>query len=247
MSLHSANPRSRKRAGSYGAPQKAEKKLRLIIIDEHPLCRKGLRDLLKEDGRFEIVAESDRTKTAAKTVLEQRPDAAVLDGGPQCDPTLEMVALLKTRKCKTGFVILAQQPDQDLFERALRAGIRGFVLKRGPLNEILDCIAAVASGSAYVTPALTDFLLQRDAVVPVGERQRPGIKLLTVAERHILKLIAQGRTSREIAAECRISPRTVGSHRTHICEKLGIHGTNCLLHFALEHGDMVRRLGHVEP
>jgi two-component system response regulator NreC len=89
---------------------------------------------------------------------------------------------------------------------------------------------------------LTDLLLKRDAVVPATDGEQAELRLLTAAERRILKLVAHGKTSREIAGECRISPRTVGSHRTHICEKLGVHGTNCLLHFALEHGDMLRQL-----
>jgi DNA-binding NarL/FixJ family response regulator len=242
MPLHSANRHLRERGRSSRTPQNAEGKFRLIIVDENPVCRKGLRDLLREDGRFEIIAEAEGAKTAAKTVLQHRPDAAVLVVGRQCNAILEVVGILNAKRCKTNFVILAQEPDQDLLERALLAGVRGFVLKQGPLNEILDCVTTVAAGTAYVTPLLTDLLLKRDGVVDVGDTRPPEMKQLTACERRILKLVAIGKTSQQIAAECRISPRTVGSHRTHICEKLRIHGTNCLLHFALEHGDTIRQL-----
>jgi len=242
MQLDVVNRRLREREQSSSPARDAKRKFRVVIVDEHPICRKGLRDLLEEDKRFQIVAELERVKASAKSIFEHGSDVAVLNVGPRSSANLEVLALLKAKKCRANFVILAHQPERDLFEHALSAGVRGFVLKQGPLNEILDCVAAVASGTAYVTPLLTDFLLNRDAMVQLGERQQPGIKHLTLTQRRILKLIAYGKTSREIAAECRISPRTVGSHRTHMCQKLGIRGANCLLHFAVEHGDLLRQL-----
>jgi DNA-binding CsgD family transcriptional regulator len=89
---------------------------------------------------------------------------------------------------------------------------------------------------------LTDFVLRRQARLDAVGRQKPELKELTAAERRVLAKIAGGKTSREIAAECQISPRTVDSHRTHIREKLGLKGNNCLLHFALEHRDELSHL-----
>jgi DNA-binding NarL/FixJ family response regulator len=219
----------------------AKKKFRLVIVDQHPLCRKGLRELFQQDGRFKIIAEAESAKAAVRAILEHQPDVAVLDASLQGNVNLEVVTLMKARDCKTDFVILAQQPDEMLFEHAIRLGVKGYVLKRSALKEIIDCVLAVASGHSYVTPLLTALLLHGDHFGPLSQQQS-ALKQLTEAERRILKLVAHGNTSRKIAAECGISPRTVDSHRAHICEKLGLKGTNCLLHFALEHRDSLDNL-----
>ncbi len=218
------------------------RKFRVVIVDENTLCRRGLRELLREDGRFDIVAEADHGESGLKTILEQKPDVAVLDAALPGISGLEVAALLKANNGTTNPVILAQHKDEKLFNRAMSLGVKGYVLKKNPGNEILDCIATVAQGEPYVSSMLTDFLLRRGSRVESLGRRKPGIKQLTAAERRVLNRIAQGKTSREIAAEYGISPRTVDSHRTHICEKLNFRGRNRLLHFALEHRDALSHL-----
>jgi DNA-binding NarL/FixJ family response regulator len=172
-----------------------------------------------------------------KNILQHDPDTAVLDMGLQSPVSFEVATILKARNRTTSFVMLAHEPDEILFDRAIRLGIRGYVLKRNPVNEILECIAAVASGGSYVSASLTDFVLRRRARLESLARRQPELKQLTTTERRVLGQIADGKTSREIAAEFHISPRTVDSHRAHIREKLGLTGNNCLLFFALEHRD----------
>ena len=201
-----------------------------------------MRQLLMDDGRFEIVGEADQGEAALKLVIELKPDVAVLDAALPGITGLEVAALLKAKESRTSLVIVALQKDEDLFNHAISLDIRGYVLKRDPENEVLDCIAAAASGEAYVSPLLTDFLLRRRGRADSLGRRKPGLGHLTNAERRILKRIAEGKTSREIAAECGISPRPVDSHRSHICEKLGLKGSNRLLHFALEHRDALSHL-----
>jgi DNA-binding NarL/FixJ family response regulator len=217
-------------------------RFRVVIADEIFLCRRGLRSVLQEDRRFEIISEAEDGESALKSVLSEKPDVAVLDATLPGISGLEIAALLKAKDRMVNIVILASQKDEKLFNKAISLGIRGYVLKKNTATEILDCIAAAARGEAYISSTLSDFLLSRRNSVEVLSRRKPGLGNLTQAERRILKRIAQGKTSRQIATECGVSPRTIDSHRAHISEKLGIKGSNRLLHFALEHRDALSHL-----
>jgi DNA-binding NarL/FixJ family response regulator len=206
-------------------------------LDENPLCRRGLRELLREDERFDVVAEATQGNAGLKTIFEHEPDVAVIDANLAGLNGLELTALLHAKDLKVNIVILGQEKDEKLFNQAISLGVKGYVLKKTAEREILDCIATVARGEAYISSALTDFLLRRAGRTESLEGHKPGLTQLTATERRVLNRIAHGKTSREIAAECGISPRTVDSHRSHICEKLDISGRNRLIHFAIEHRD----------
>ncbi|HXT11311.1 MAG TPA: response regulator transcription factor [Candidatus Angelobacter sp.] len=220
----------------------SRERYRAVLADENPLCRKGLHVLLLEDGRFNIVAETDNGETALKLILDQKPDVAILDAALPGLSGLEIAALLKTKNRAANLVLLASLKDERLFNQAINLGVKGFVLKRNTGSEILDCVRTVARGESYISSLLTDFLLRRRSSIESLGKRKPGLGNLTRAERRILKRIAQGKTSREIAAESGVSPRTVDSHRAHICEKLGLSGSNRLLQFALEHRDALSHL-----
>jgi DNA-binding NarL/FixJ family response regulator len=230
---------------SPGPKNSAEpkRKVRVVIADENTLCRKGLGELLREDGRFDVLAEVAHGEAALKAVRDQKPEVAVLDAALPGISGLDVAALLERNDCETNLVIFAMQKDEKIFNRAISLGIRGFVLKKQPATEILGCITAVAAGEAYVSPLLTDFLLRRRSRSESLGRRQPGLGQLTKSERRVLKGIALGKTSREIASESGVSSRTVESHRAHIREKLGLRGSNRLLQFALEHRDALSHLG----
>ena len=236
---NSKSPPARRRPSP---PAEEKAKFSVVVGDENALCRRGVRDLLREDDRFDVVAESDDGHAMLRLILEHKPDIAVLDATLPGLTVLEAPALLKARGSQTDLVILTQQKDERIFNQAISLGIRGYVLKKHAANELLACIAAVAQGEAYVSPFLTDLLLRRRSRVESLSRRQPGLTQLTPAEKRILKRIAEGKTSREIAAECGISPRTVDSHRANICEKLGLTGSNRLLQFAFEHRDALSQL-----
>jgi len=233
----------RKTPQQSGSPSLAPiKKFRIIIVDENPVCRRGLRDLLGQDPRFEIIAEVEHGERAFETIVEKRPDAAVLDGNLPGLNSVEMAALLKARKASTNLVVIASHGDEEAFNQAINAGVKGYVLKKSSERELLDCIAVTAAGGSYVSPVLTDLLLRRRSGTERLRGEQPGLARLTVRERRILKGIAQGITSRQIALECGISLRTVDSHRANICEKLSLSGRNRLLQFALEHRHALHHL-----
>jgi DNA-binding NarL/FixJ family response regulator len=187
-------------------------KTRVVIVDDHPIFRQGMRQAIEGDRRLEVVGEAGNGEEAIQMIVEESPDVAVLD--------LNLSGV-------NGFDAI----------NAL-----SYVLKKGPEREILECIRAAASGEAYVSPALTDLLLRRRNNTEKVRRQQPGLGQLTTGERRILARIAQGKTSRQIANDCGISLRTVDSHRANISEKLGLQGRNRLLQFALEHRDALSHL-----
>lgn len=121
--------------------------------------------------------------------------------------------------------------DEALLNAALDAGVKGFIVKDAVANEIVGCIRAVAAGESYFSPALSSRLLNRRN----RAAQTPSLNDLTSSERHILQLIAESKSNKEIAAELFISIRTVEHHRSNICNKLGLTGKNALLTFALTH------------
>jgi two-component system, NarL family, response regulator DegU len=221
----------------------AEKgKIRVMIVDDHPLFRQGLRQAIGGDSRFEVIGEADNGRTALEKIPELHPDVVVLDVNLPGLNGLEVATSLRAKKIKVSIVILTMLKDEQAFNKALNLGIHGYVLKENAAEEILNCIAAVSRKEAYVSPSLTDFLLRRRSRAESLASHKPGLDDLTVAEKRILKRVAFGKSNKEIAAELFISPRTVESHRANICEKLELVGANRLLQFALENRDALNQL-----
>ena len=125
--------------------------------------------------------------------------------------------------------------DEDLFNEAMDAGAKGYVLKDSVVTDIIQSVRAAQEGRHFISPQLSSYLLNRNARAASLIKQKPGLNNLTPTERRILKLIAENKTSREIASELFISTRTVENHRANICAKLELHGAHALLKFALEH------------
>jgi DNA-binding NarL/FixJ family response regulator len=207
---------------------------KVVIVDDHPLFRGGLRQVIEADPRFELVGETGDGETAWEMIQEQKPDVAVLDVNLPGLTGLEVARKLHEKKLRTRVIILTMHKEEGLINRALDFGVNGFVLKENAVEDILDAIATAAKGGHYLSPAVSGFLVRRRQRAEILAAQKPGLDDLTKAERRILKLIAAKKTSREIAAELFISPRTVEAHRANICAKLELHGSHSLLQFALE-------------
>lgn len=206
----------------------------VLIVDDHPLFRSGLRQVIESDARFELVGEAGEGEAALKFILEKKPDVAVLDVNLPRLTGLEIARQLQGRKIPTRLIILTMHKEEALINRALDFGVNGFVLKENAVADILDAIATVAAGGHYLSPSVSGFLIKRRSRAESLAAQKPGLDHLTKAERRILKLIAENKMSKEIAAELFISPRTVEAHRANICDKLELHGSHRLLQFALE-------------
>lgn len=209
-----------------------EPSITVVIADDHPLFRKGLRQVLEAEGSFDIVGQAGDGERALALVRERRPSIAVLDLEMPEASGLVVAETIRDEDLDVVVVILTMYRDEGMFRRALDLGVKGYVLKDSAVDEIVACLHMVASGRAYISPALSSELLERRAETPVEELA--ALDDLTPAEDRVLKLVARGLTSPEIAEELGNSTKTIENHRSHICRKLGLSGPQALLRFALE-------------
>jgi DNA-binding NarL/FixJ family response regulator len=204
----------------------------VVIAEDHPLFRKGLADALALDASFSIVGEAADGVQALELLRRHRPRIALLDVDMPKLSGLAVAQAVREEQLGAAVVMLTMFKDAAMLRRALDIGARGYVLKDSAATDIVACLNLVAAGKAYISPALSSELLDRDASDAAAS---PGeLASLTPAERRVLRFIAQSLTSSAIAKELGISTKTVENHRLHICDKLGLHGPQALLRFALE-------------
>ena len=201
------------------------KEIRIVIADDHPIFRRGLR----------MVVEAEDGAAALARIAELQPEVAVLDIDMPPPDGLAVARSIHERRWPVATIVLTMHRDEALFNAALDADVKGFVVKDGAANEIVGCIKAVAAGQRFFSPTLSGHLLARRDRAEEFVRQTPALNDLTAAERRILRLIADSKSNKEIAEQVCISVRTVEHHRSNICAKLGLTGKNALLTFALIH------------
>ena len=210
-------------------------RIRVVIADDHPVLRKGLRQVIEADPSLQVVAEAYDGETALAQMEKLQPQIAVLDiDMPKLDG-FGVMKEIQRRRLGIDVVLLTLHSDEVLFNEAMDLGAKGYILKETAVSDIANGIRAVAAGQHYVTSSLTAHLIRHRSREQAFARRRPSIADLTVTERRILRMIARGQSSKEIAAELFIHYRTVENHRTSIGQKLGLHGHNAVLKFALEH------------
>ena len=204
----------------------------IVIADDHPLFRRGLREVLEPEPAFRVIGEAADGSSALMLIEQLHPDIALLDINMPQVGGLDVAAGVRERGLGCAIVLLTMHREPAMFRRALDLGARGYVLKDAAVLEIVACLHMVASGRAYISPALSSELLERRT-----ERAAPefrAIAALTPAEQPILQLIARGLTSAEIAQRLGKSVKTIENQRAHICQKMGLSGPQALLRFALE-------------
>jgi len=210
-------------------------RIRVVIADDHPIFRSGLRQVVAGDPAFELVAEAPDGEAALQCIHETRPDVAVLDIDMPRRDGFDVVRAMEKCKLSSAVVFLTMHKDEELFNGAMNLGVRGYVLKESAFYELVDSIKAVAAGRHFVSPSLSTYLLNRLRRNEALVEERPGLKDLTAAERRVLQLTAAGLNTSEIVGELCVSVRTVENHRAHICSKLNLQGRDALLRFALTH------------
>lgn len=208
---------------------------RILIADDHPIFRQGLRQLFVSHDELEVIGEAGDGKTALREIEEHRPNVAILDVDmPEMDG-FDVVRALKEKNVTVEVVFLTMYKDEEMFNEALDLGVKAYVLKDSAVTDLIGAVRAVLAGSNFISPSLSGLLINRHSRANDLKRSKPGLKDLTPTERRILPLIADNKTSREIAEALFISVRTVENHRSNICQKLDLHGAHALLKFALEH------------
>jgi len=209
------------------------KPIRLVIADDHPILRQGLRYMIEKEPDLVIVAEADDGEAALEQIKETQPQVAILDVDMPRLSGFEVARALAGLALPVEIIFLTVHCEEEFFEEALDLGAKGYVLKDSSVTDIVACVRAVAGGQNYVSPALTAYLFRQSrAGTPL---RRSGLDVLTPTERRILKLVAEYKTSKEIAATLFISPHTVQTHRKNLCLKLELEGNHALMRFALTH------------
>ncbi len=209
--------------------------LTIILADDHPIVRQGLKQIIEFDKGLTVVAEAGDGKTALDLIEEYQPQVAVLDiDMPEIDG-FGVIRALQKKSIKIEVVFLTMHSEEEIFQEAMDLGVKGYVLKESAVSDIVAAIKSVANGRSFLSPSLSMFLLNRRQRTAQLESEKPGLHLLTTTERRILKLIAADKTSKEIAEELFISYRTVETHRTNISRKLDLQGSLALIKFAAIH------------
>jgi DNA-binding NarL/FixJ family response regulator len=206
----------------------------IVLADDHPVVRKGLKLSIEEDSRLKVVAEAGDGEAALALIKELNPQLALLDIDMPKLGGLGVAKEVTRLGLKTKIIFLSFHKDEEFFRSAIEMGGRGYLLKDSAMEEIVTAVHTVIAGQVYMSSAITLQLLRSaDASKPAEEVSLT--RDLTTSERRILKLIADGLSSKEIGDELSIHYRTVENHRTNICRKLGIEGANALLRFAAQH------------
>lgn len=208
-------------------------KISIIIADDHPIVRQGLRQIIERERDFEVLAECGDGETALNETTARKPDVLILDIDMPRQSGLEVLQALRERSFAGRVILMTVHSEEDLFNEALRLGANGYVLKDSAAEDILTAIRAAHAGQNYVSPALTTFLFQQKQS-PASPAEASGLESLSPTERQILQLIAKYKTTNQIAETLFISPLTVKTHRRNISIKLNLEGSHALMKFAVE-------------
>jgi len=200
------------------------------------MIRQGLRQTIDGHEGWEIVGEADDGNQAFELICKLRPAVAILDISMPGRNGFEVVRALRKEKIETIVIFLTMYRDENAFKQALDLEVQGYVLKESAVTDVLTALKTVFGGEHYASPALTSYLIKTRSAAPAAlPEQGLGVHSLSPTERRVLGLIAEYKTSKDIAEELSTSPRTVETHRTNIAQKLGLHGRHALMKFALEH------------
>jgi DNA-binding NarL/FixJ family response regulator len=192
-----------------------------------------LRQLIERQADFHVVAEAGDGRAALELIQTREPAVAILDLNM---PELDGFAVAERAQqmgLPAKIVILTMHKDEMHLSRAVDLGVQGYVIKDSAATEVIDCIRTIVRGKEYFSPSLSSFLLSRRR--PAQAQEQTGLIDLTPTERRILLLLADLKTTKEIASTLGVSPRTIDNHRAHICSKLNLQGTHALVKFALQH------------
>jgi DNA-binding NarL/FixJ family response regulator len=213
------------------------KKLRILLADDHALVRQGARVVLQARHGWRVVGEAVNGREAVEKAIELKPDVAVVDiGMPELDG-VEVARQIREGVPSTKVLILTMHESDQIVKRALDAGALGYVLK----SDLTECLAravkAVSEGKRFLTPKVSEIVL--DGFLKTRSLRQQGERAgtrITPRESEVIRLLAEGKANKEIAAQLGITVRTVETHRAKIMLKLGLHSLAELIHYAMRHG-----------
>jgi DNA-binding NarL/FixJ family response regulator len=213
------------------------KKLRILIADDHGLVRRGARAVLSSRRGWRVVGEAANGREAVQKAVELKPDVAVVDISMPELSGIEAVCQIREAVPDTKVLVLTMHESDQMVQRALDAGAHGYILKSDLTDSLPKAVKAVAEGKRFLTPKVSEIVLDGFLSKRSRHRQeeRAGARV-TTREVEIIRLLAEGKTNKEIAALLGIAVRTVETHRSKIMLKLGLHSLAEVIHYAMRHG-----------
>jgi len=207
--------------------------LRILLVDDHALVRAGMRSLLQDIADVEVVAEASDGAAALAVAERERPDVVLMDIAMKGMNGLEAAARLRERQPETKIIILSMHTSEEYVLLALRAGASAYLIKDSATSELELALKCVMRGDTYLSPAISRQVVD-------GYVQRVGVGIgpdpLTPRQRDVLKRIAEGRSTKEIAFDLNLSVKTVETHRAQIMDRLGIRDVAGLVRYAMRAG-----------
>jgi two-component system, NarL family, response regulator DevR len=207
-------------------------KIRVFLLDDHEIVRRGLRELLESEGDIEVVGESGLAQEATRRIPALRPDVAVLDGRLPDGSGIDVCRDIRSQNPEIAALILTSYDDDEALFSAIMAGAAGYVLKQVRGNDLLETVRRVAGGQSTLDPAVTQQVLDR---LRRGPEEDPALAPLTPQERRILELIGEGMTNRQIAGEMYLAEKTVKNYVSAMLAKLGFERRTQAAVFAAKH------------
>jgi len=202
-----------------------------MLADDHSVVRHGFRMILDAQPDLEVVGEASNGREAVERAESIQPDVVVMDVSMPELNGVEATRRIGAVSPRTRVLALSMHRDSVYVREILRAGARGYLIKDAKEGDLLDAVRAVAKGEGYLSPAVSDAVLN-----DYRKHVSDPIDLLTSREREVLQMIAEGKTNKEIASTLKLSVYTVEAHRGRVMEKLNLHSTGELVRFAIRHG-----------
>ncbi len=197
-------------------------RIRIVLVDDHPFVREGVRACLESAPRLQVVGEAGDARSAEELIRAAQPELALVDIGMRGETGIDLIARLREHDCPTRVIVLTMYDSAEYVAKAMAAGARGYVLKDAPPGEMFTAIDAVLAGGCYYS----------SGVPPLPAKPLSTAPQLTPREKEVLALLAEGLDNKRIAAALNLSVRTVETHRLNIKRKAGIEGTSALLKYA---------------
>ena len=204
--------------------------IRVVLADDHALVRQSLKSLLEREG-FQIVAEASDGQEAVRRVESLKPDIAVMDISMPVLNGVEAARQINLSSPKAKTILLTQHDEEQYLSEALEAGVKGYVLKSQAANDLIQALRQVSRGEVYLTPGVSGAVMEAYR----SKAHKPKDPL-TSRERQVLQLIAEGKSTRDVASVLGISVKTAESHRSRLMQKLDIHETASLVLYAVRRG-----------
>lgn len=213
-----------------------EKKIRVFLADDHVLVRQGFRRILEDDPRVTVVGEAGTGLSAMEQCKALKPDVVVMDLSMPDLGGLEATAEILKLNPQTKILILSMYSNENYVRKAFEVGAKGYMLKDAIEIDLTRAVTALAAGESYVSPGISNLVIQGLTSGSFQDQSKDPHERLTLREKEVLLLIAQGKSNKEIATLLKISVNTVAVHRAHVMETLGLHRTAELVLYAVKKG-----------